>query len=77
MAATATNAIMEGAGIRRRALLLAAGTFSGRGDSENTVATGKAWHGSSGMQAKISIDFTHPTPYQSPRLSIVTTLRGA
>ena len=28
------------------------------------------------MQAKISIDFTHPTPYQNPRLSIVTTLRG-
>jgi hypothetical protein len=55
---------------------LAAGTFSGRGDSGNTVATGEAWHGISGMQAKISIDFTYPTPYQNPRLSIVTTLRG-
>jgi hypothetical protein len=68
--------MMEGGGIRRRALLLAAGTFRGRGDSENTVVTEEAWQGSSGMQAKISINFTHPTPYQNPRLSIVTTLRG-
>jgi hypothetical protein len=68
--------MMEGGGSRRAALLPAAGTFRGRGDSENTVATGEAWQGSSGMQAKISIDFTHPTALPEPRLSIVTTLQG-
>ena len=67
---------MEGGEIRQGALLPAADTFSGRSGSETTVAVEEAWHGSSGMQAKTSMDVTHPSTCPFPKLCIVTMLQA-